>query len=205
MHDPQTPCQLRPARDEDFGAVAHLFAALHQFNAGLDRRFRLAEGWEQLLHEHFVRTHAAAGALWLLAWSADEPVGLLLMESHSDSPIFAERRWAELVALYVAPEQRGTPLGYQLVAAAQAWATTKGFDRIQLYVTAGNEQAKQFYARCGLVPTQEIWRLDLTPPPDAIPPPDPSTTAVHPRRHSPELGHHQLAMELSEEDADKEA
>ncbi|NCC31022.1 MAG: N-acetyltransferase, partial [Chloroflexia bacterium] len=85
---------LRPAADGEYWAVARLFAELHHFNATLDPRFRLAAGWEPLLREHFIHTHTSAGALWLLAWRGDAPVGLLLIEAHTDSPLFAERRWA---------------------------------------------------------------------------------------------------------------
>jgi GNAT superfamily N-acetyltransferase len=191
------PITLRPAAASEFWAVARLFAELHAFNAGLDPRFRLAEGWEPLLREHFLRTHAAPGAFWLLAWSAQEPVGLLLMEAHSDSLLFAERRWAELVALYVAPGERGGALGRRLVEAGTQWAAAHGFDRLQLYVTAANEPAKRFYARCGLAPVQEIWRAELTPAPGAIPPPDPSCEPDGHAAHQIELGHHHLAMELT--------
>lgn len=189
---------LRPAADDEFWAVARLFAALHQFNAGLDPRFRLAEGWEPLLRAHFVRTHSSPGALWLLAWRGGEPVGLLLLEAHTDSPLFSERRWAELVALYVAPGQRGGDLGRRLVAVANDWAAAHGFDRLQLYVTAANERAKHFYTSCGLAPVQEIWRTELTPVSGAIPPPDPSCEADGHAAHQIELGHHHLAMELSD-------
>jgi GNAT superfamily N-acetyltransferase len=189
---------LRPAADAEFWAVARLFAELHRFNAGLDPRFRLAEGWEPLLREHFARTHSAPGALWLLAWRGDEPVGLLLMEAHTDSPLFAERRWAELVALYVAPGERGGDLGRQLVEAGAQWAAAHGFDRLQLYVTAANERARRFYARCGLAPVQEIWRAELTPALGATPPHDPSCEPDGHAAHQIELGHHHLAMELSD-------
>jgi GNAT superfamily N-acetyltransferase len=164
---------LAAADDHDFPIIAGFFAALHHFNTGLDERFALADGWEPLLREHFARTHTAPGALWLLAWAEGRPVGMLLMESHEDSPLFAHR----------------SPLGVQLVEEARRWAAAKGFDRIQLYVTASNERARRFYARCGLYPTQEIWRADLTPHPDVTPPPDPSCDHSH-----PEPGHHHLAV-----------
>jgi GNAT superfamily N-acetyltransferase len=188
---------LRPARDEEFWAVARLFGALHAFNAGLDEHFRLAESWETLLHKHFARTQRADGALTLLAWCGQEPVGLLLVEAHTDSPLFADRRWAELVALYVDPGQRGGNLGYRLVEAAKQWASAKGFDRVQLYVTASNERAKRFYARCGLAPVQEIWRAEVTPTIGITPPADPSCEADGHATHQLELGHHHLAKELS--------
>jgi GNAT superfamily N-acetyltransferase len=192
------PLVLRPAADDEFWAVARLFAALHRFNAGLDLRFRLAEGWEPLLQAHFTRTHTAPDALWLLAWRGGEPVGLLLVEAHTDSPLFAERRWAELVALYVTPGERGSDLGRRLVEAGKHWAAAYGFDRLQLYVTASNERARRFYARCGLAPVQEIWRVELTPAPGATPPPDPSCEADGHTAHQIELGRHHLAMELSD-------
>jgi GNAT superfamily N-acetyltransferase len=188
--------QLRPARDEEFWAVARLFAALHQFNAELDPRFRLAAGWEQLLREHFLRTHNAAGALWMLAWRGDAPVGLLLVEAHTDSPLFADRNWAELVALYVAPSERGGDLGCTLVEQAKQWAVDHGFERLQLYVTAANARAKAFYARCGLAPVQEIWRAEITAAPSVARPPDPSYDSNGHAAHQLELGHHHLAMEL---------
>jgi GNAT superfamily N-acetyltransferase len=177
---------LRPAADAEFWAVARLFAALHEFNAGLDAHFRLAEGWEPLLREHFNRTHRAPGALWLL------------VEAHTDSPLFADRRWAELVALYVAPGLRGGDLGHQLAETAKLWASAHGFARLQLYVTASNARAKRFYARCGLAPVQEIWRVELAPVPDVTPPADPSCEEHGHATHQLELGHHHLAMELSD-------
>jgi GNAT superfamily N-acetyltransferase len=185
---------LLPARERDFPAVARLFVALHAFNATLDERFALAEGWESLLREHFLHTYGAPGALWLLAWAGERPVGLLLMEAHADSPLFAQRRWAELVALYVDKSWRGSDLGRHLVEAGKQWASDRGFDRLQLYVTAGNAHAKRFYSACGLYPAQEIWRADLTPRPDATLPPDPSAHT------HPELGTHHLAMELHPRD-----
>jgi GNAT superfamily N-acetyltransferase len=186
---------LRPAQDSDFWAVAQLFGDLHTFNAALDQRFRLADGWEARLRSHFMQTYSAPGALWLLAWDDTQPVGLLLMEAHTDSPLFAERQWAELVALYVAPAQRGGDLGRRLVAIGKQWAATNGFDRLQLYVTAANAHAKRFYARCGLRPTQEIWRADLQPTPGVTPPADPSCPPNGHAEHQLELGHHHLAME----------
>jgi GNAT superfamily N-acetyltransferase len=192
-----TAITLRPAADDEFWAVAQLFAALHHFNAGFDPRFRLAEGWEPLLHEHFVRTHRAPGALWLLAWHGSEPVGLLLMEAHTDSPLFADRHWAELVALYVTSGERGGDLGYRLIEAGKHWAATHGFDRLQLYVTAANKRARHFYTRCRLAPVQEIWRVELTPTTGASPPPDPSCKAEGHAAYQVELGHHHLMMELS--------
>lgn len=215
LPNPTSTLELKVAAPADFEAVATLFEALHQLNASLDPRFALADNWRQLLHSHFQRTCTAAGALWLLAWSdhawtpaqngcnGAEPskaIGLLIMEAHQDSPLFKHRRWAELVALYVDPAYRGGGLAERMVAYGRTWTAEHGFDRVQLYVTSGNEPAKAFYHRCGFRPAQEIWRLGVTPGEPVDLPADPS--------HSEkggcgadflESGHHHLAMEIETE------
>lgn len=172
-HHTQThaPTQFQIARAQltDFEAIAELFAALHTLNAELDPNFALADGWRDLLHDHFRRTCADPRALWLLAWQDNEPVGLLLVEAQVDSPLFHHRTWAELVAIYVVPACRGTSLATQLIDQARAWTSRHGLCRLQLYVTATNQQARAFYYRCGLQPVQEIWRLEVEPDPDAQP------------------------------------
>jgi hypothetical protein len=143
----------------------------------------------------------ADGALWLLAWQGTEPVGLLVLENHTDSPLFQHRTWVELVALYVTPAFRKTGLAYQLMTQAYVWTTKSGCDRMQLYVTTHNEHARTFYRRCGWRPVQEIWRTDIEPCfLETSPFADPSTSANDPakgcRNEILGSGHHQIAMEL---------
>lgn len=152
------------ARMSDFAAVAGLFEALHRFNATLDACYTLADNWHEQLYSYFERSHQdAEQALWLVVWHGEEPVGLLIVELRVDSPLFKHRTWAELTAIYVSDAHRRSQLGVQLVARAQAWAAERGFNRLELYVTASNEQARRFYRRCGLQPVQEIWRLSIDP------------------------------------------
>lgn len=147
----------------DFDVVAELFAALHAFNSDLDPCFALADDWREVLAADFERTHATGQTLWLLVWHGAEPVGLLIVSTHTDSPLFRHRRWAELSALYVKPAWRGSGVAARLVDYARDWASERGFSRLQLYVTASNERARQFYARCGLYPIQTVLRMDIDP------------------------------------------
>lgn len=175
---------LRPAAPADDWAVARLFAALHAHNAELDERFTLSEQWERVLHEHLAHVRETGHGLTLLAWEDSTPVGLLMMGRHSDTPLFYHRYWAELLALYVTPELRGSRLARQLINAAKIWAADEGYERIQLYVTATNVPARRFYERCGFRVVQEIMRIELggteLPPPD-----DPASEAVY--RHGEDL------------------
>lgn len=155
---------IRPAAAEDHWAVQQLFAALHTHNAALDACFSLADGWVTLLDTHLEQTRASGSGLTLLAWDGTTPVGLLMMGSHTDSPLFHHRRWVELLALYVAPEARGSGTADRLLSEGLAWTTAQGYDRVQLFVTASNLSARRFYQRVGFRCAQEIWRLELPAP-----------------------------------------
>ena len=184
-------CMLRRAAPADEWAVRRLFGALHAYNATLDPRFALAEGWERVLHEHLVHICATGHGLTLLAWESGAPVGLLMIGGHTDSPLFRHRCWAELLALYVVPVAQGRGIADALLDAGLAWAHEQGYERVQLYVTATNVRAKRFYARVGFRPVQEIWRRELGSA-SAVPPADPTCDAgyaagqdllaVHPHR-----------------------
>jgi ribosomal protein S18 acetylase RimI-like enzyme len=148
---------IRPAHGMDAWAVRALFGALHAYNAGLNPQFALAEGWEDVLREHLDHADEATSGLTLLAWDGETPVGLLMMDGHTDSPLFQYRHWADITALYVAPERRGQAVADALVGTGTRWARARGYDRIQLYVTSSNIPAKRFYNRVGFEVMQEIW------------------------------------------------
>lgn len=162
-----TDIHLLPAQPDQFALVARLFEALHTFNSELDQCFALADDWQPMLQDYFERTHDDPQTLWLIAWQADKPVGLLILKSHRDTPLFRHRTWVELVGIYVAPAARGSGLGRRLMDYAYQWTAAKGCRRLQLYVTASNTVARDFYRECGLYPVQEIWRMDIQPAPDA--------------------------------------
>jgi GNAT superfamily N-acetyltransferase len=161
-----TPCPRRPivvrrATPADREAIHALFAALHEFNAALEERFALADGWERLLDEQVDRERVLARSVTLLAWDGRCPVGLAMAAEHVDSPLFRDRRWTELTALYVTAAARGGGAADRLLEAAQDWAWQQGSGELRLYVTAANERARRFYAAAGFRPLQAIYSLDL--------------------------------------------
>lgn len=143
---------------DEYESVAALFGALHSLNAQLDGRFALADGWRDLLRIHLAQTEHATESFWLLAYLDQVAVGLLLMEEHRDAPIFRHRHWAEVVALYVTEAGRGTGVAQALMAQGYRWSANRGLSCVQLYVTASNQAARQFYRKEGFVETQAIMR-----------------------------------------------
>lgn len=194
---------IRRAAPADDWAVRALFGALHTFNASLDPRFALADGWEAALDEHLAHIRATGHGLTLLAWQEDQPIGLLMMGVHSDTPLFRHRHWAELLALYVIPTLRGVTLADQLIATGIAWARAQGYERVQLYVTATNVRARHFYARAGFRPVQEIWRRELGIA-TAVPPTDETCEALYAQGHDLLSPHaHQLHRPAEDEPEDE--
>ena len=155
---------IRPAASDDEWAVQLLFAALHAFNAELEPRFALGEGWARELAEQLAIDRTTGEGVALLAWEREEPVGLALLAGQTDAPLFRHRRWAELAALYVVPEARRAGVADLLVVNGLAWAREQGYARLRLWVTAANAGARHFYAKAGFRPIQEVWALELGAP-----------------------------------------
>jgi len=152
---------VRLATSDDDAQVHSLFHGLHAFNATLDSRFSLADDWPAVLADHLTHERLHHHGATFLAWLGERAVGLLMMDGHTDSPLFLDRHWAELIALYVVPDQRGEGVADDLLDEGMAWAKDHGYTRIQLYVTTSNMGAKRFYGRSRFKPIQEIWCYDL--------------------------------------------
>ena len=153
--------QIVAAQLADGDAVVELFLALHAYNASLDQHFALSDEWESLLREQFAETFENPDRLWLLVKDGDRAVGLLIAAVHSDSPLFRDRRWVEVEALYVTPNHRAMGIAHSLLDRTYAWADSLGIARVQLYVTASNLRARSIYAEQGFRTTQAIMRKTL--------------------------------------------
>ena len=150
-----------PAAPQDEWAVRLLFAALHAFNAELEPRFALGEGWAWELAVRLAEDRRTGRGVALLAWDGDEPVGLAMLAASDDPPLFRPQRWAELAALYVVPGARDRGVADALLATGLAWARERGYERMRLWMTASNVPARRFYERSGFRPVQEVLAMEL--------------------------------------------
>jgi GNAT superfamily N-acetyltransferase len=60
-----------------------------------------------------------------------------------------------LVAMWVAPELRGTGAARELVQSVLEWARTRGAARVALSVEGDNPRAARLYEKCGFVETTD--------------------------------------------------
>ena len=90
-------------------------------------------------------TAPRADSTRLLAERDGVPVGMCVLV------IAADQRAANLYAMWVAPEARGTGVGRALVEAALVWARGRAALEVTLHVT--QDPARRLYERCGFVDT----------------------------------------------------
>lgn len=150
------------ATPADSTDVIRLFGALHRYNTALDASFALADGWETLVQQYLEQVEHADDSTWLLARHAEQAIGFVLVEVHTDSPLYRHRRWAEIVGLYVDERYRGHDIAGLLMEHAYEWAARQHLRMMQLYVTAANQQAQHFYDKQGFSTSQVIMRRAIT-------------------------------------------
>jgi ribosomal protein S18 acetylase RimI-like enzyme len=152
--------EIHRAQSAEIVDVKELFRDLHAFNAGLDPRFALSAEWEVYFDAAMRRAVGGNDSICLVAKEAgaDAPCGFALAAIHHDSDMWRYHEWVEVEALFVEDAWRGRGLAAALLDRASEWASDHGQPVIQLYVTASNERAIQFYRRQGFRVTQEIMR-----------------------------------------------
>ena len=75
------------------------------------------------------------------------PLGFVHLHPGSDH--YFKGNQCHISDLIVAPEGRGQGVGKVLMAKAEAWAKSEGYERLTLNVFAGNERARKLYEELG--------------------------------------------------------
>jgi dihydropteroate synthase len=141
---------VRPARPEDWRELRDvrlraLADAPDAFGEVLGDAQRFDDAaWES-------RTSRRPGVLVLVAERERSPIGMMVVVVKPD-----DGRRANVYAMWVAPEARGSGVGRKLVDAGLAWARRQGALDVELHVSERHPDAKRLYMRCGFAPTGEL-------------------------------------------------
>lgn len=93
-----------------------------------------------------------------VAWRGDEAVGIVGgMRESSDGVV------VELVSMWTSPTVRRSGVGRRLAEATIDWAEETGADRVELWVTRGNDSAQRLYESLGFDLTHEHQPLPSDP------------------------------------------
>ena len=98
---------------------------------------------------------AKADAFVLLARRGEQPVGYVVAHVHegADDTWPTGARIGEIESLAVVAGERGGGLGGILMDAAEARLAEAGARDVLLHVMVGNDDARRFYERRGMIPT----------------------------------------------------
>lgn len=138
--------EIRSAAARDVAALAELSEQLGYPSTPREVRERLTRLRRAEDHRVFVAV-AADGRLlgWIHAYVA------LRIESDP---------FVEIGGLVVREEARGRGLGSRLVAAAEAWARSRGVPKLRVRSRTGRRRAHAFYRRLGFTDAKEQLVLD---------------------------------------------
>lgn len=123
-------------------------------NTYADASARPDSYWQELTHSV---TEPGRHAMFV-AEAGEAPVGLAFGLLGRDDPATAQ-----LGGMWVEPVARGRGVGRALADAVLGWARERGFARVTLWVTEGNDGAIALYARVGFVQTGGRDRLPSNP------------------------------------------
>lgn len=148
---PPHPCRIRRARPDDADRLALLTDQLGYPTTATALGARL----RQLAAEE---TQAV-----LVAEMEGEVVGWIQVGRGLSLEAGAQ---AELLGLVVDAARRSRGIGTALVAAAEAWARTRGLEHLRVRSNVTREATHRFYRNLGFeeVKRQVVFRKDLEPP-----------------------------------------
>jgi GNAT superfamily N-acetyltransferase len=152
---------LRRAGSGDRDALVGLFADLLAHHAALEAAFALRpDARERLpgLVAHLLRDPAAAVFVWV---DADEVCGFCSVRVTPAPEAMVEASRAEVEELGVRSERRRKGIGRALVAAASAWAKSRGAARIEVRVAVRNPEGQAFWRALGYGGFVEILQRRL--------------------------------------------
>jgi GNAT superfamily N-acetyltransferase len=126
--------EIRPAREEDHPAIVKLW---HR-------------GWHDA-HAHLVPQDVLAFRTpeHFLLWLEQCADMFHVATNRTDLYGFVSVKGAEVVKLYVETESRGTGIASALLSHAEFLLARQGVIEGELYCTAGNVRAQNFYTRLG--------------------------------------------------------
>jgi ribosomal protein S18 acetylase RimI-like enzyme len=146
--------RIREARVEDARTVAeiHVRAWQHAYRGQLPEEY--LDGLSVEEREQMWRDGVSqAGSEWRCWLAEREGRALGFCATGLSQDADADRRTAELFAIYLEPEVVSTGVGRELFAHAVDDLRARGFRVATLWVLETNEQAKRFYELAG-------WKLD---------------------------------------------
>ena len=139
--------RVRAARLEDAGALADIYMASAEHHLRLDPSLYRKPEWEHLEERYRSRLPSGEDSVILVADRGGEVVGLVevQLKAPDGEPRMLRDAVSAEVDIAVLPDSRGSGVGTELIAAAEAWVFERGAEFMTLQVHTANVDAIRFY------------------------------------------------------------
>jgi diamine N-acetyltransferase len=142
---------IKPALPDDVDMLQQLSIITFTDTYGA---YNTEEDMQLYIAQHFSR-EILLGELnsienfFFIAMLNDEPVGYIKLRKSYELPELRNKKNIELERIYVVKHLQGAGLGNRLIEYGVEFAQYKGYDTIWLGVWTKNENAINFYKKCG--------------------------------------------------------
>jgi ribosomal protein S18 acetylase RimI-like enzyme len=107
---------------------------------------RTAESWS----EQADGTCSGGTRATFLAFDQNKPIGIAALYQDNE-----DEENAEVLQVWISPEQRGSGLARKLIGTVFEWAMQNGYKNVLATVTTNNERAQKFYLNYGFEKVSE--------------------------------------------------
>jgi GNAT superfamily N-acetyltransferase len=155
--------EVRISRPEDLAGVQDLNHALFEHDRPYDNHLKMSWPYDRDTGAaYFSERVSGRAGICFVANSNGALIGYLAGNLHAIES-YREGRRAELENMFVAERARRAGVGTALVSRFRTWCEEQGAD--ELYVSAyfGNNDAVEFYRRCGFTSWGHALVLDQRP------------------------------------------
>lgn len=151
--------EIRPARPDDRAQVLALLPRLESFGLPPNVAPGIVAAGEAREMSAAFEVLPTGASLSVAMDPSGEVLGVLFLETRRD--YFTGVAHGHVGVLAVAESAEGRGLGRALLAEADRWGRSAGFDRLTLTVFDGNARARRLYERAGYRPDLVRYRKDL--------------------------------------------
>jgi ribosomal protein S18 acetylase RimI-like enzyme len=152
---------LRPALPEDEGVLLALMNHLADFPVPLWRTSEEITRADRPMLLSALREPSPETVIIVAEDSLGTVCGYVFVSTHYD--FFTGQPHAHIEVVAVDPSFRGQGIGRMLMAEAERWARSRGYDRVTLNVFAANVRAKGLYERLGFEAETVHYLKELKP------------------------------------------
>ena len=137
------------ATDTHVPGIVDLWVEFMDFHSDIDPRFPLKDNAAASFETHLKNLMAAEDTLVLVVLDRNRLVGYSTSQVMKSTPIWERETYGSIMTMVVTSDCRRKGFGERLLAQNLDWFRSRGIDRIELSVAAGNQAGYSFWRKHG--------------------------------------------------------